>query len=496
MPGRWKALLLISFILCAAVAVSQSLWRFAESAAEPGIPDVSHSARADATHYDLDMRLDVGRMQLALTETVDYTNTTGDFLHELVFQLKANAYNDYEEAVFSEYDMGVGYPLGWAEGGLKFSNVLVDGEDAAFSVHPDDDQALHITLPAPLAPNAKMRIEMRAIVIIPPAYGPFGHSISTLQLSEFYPVLCDYANGQWIIEPYSLMTDMPRGQFAKITGRLEAPADVIVTLPASSSDYENDISHVYDIMQPAAGDFAFAASQRYYVFSERIENTTVYVYALSRLSGQQALEYATGAFQALEGAFGPYPYANFMVAEVESLLDLRVYPGSIQVASAYFERAAYEDLRWRVALGLAQQWTGEMVDIDYTEDPWLSALPAIEAVFRHYYLETLGERAYNVAVEAYASESAGGIWGTDIPIASSMYDFPSRGAMEATIYARGYSLMRQMREMLGDAAYDAAMRAYLEKFAFEKAGGEDFVHALCGEDESLAHYFREELGMV
>ena len=106
------------------------------------------------------MILDYSNNQLAVDETISYTNQTGVALNELVLAVEPNL-----------------------EGGFELENIMLDGNSLNYDL---SRQRLTVYLPQPLAPNAQAALAMRFRISIPPKVKehPYGYDVDQINLTD------------------------------------------------------------------------------------------------------------------------------------------------------------------------------------------------------------------------------------------------------------------------------------------------------------------------
>ena len=107
--------------------------------------------------------------QLAVDETIRYTNQTGVTLSELVLAVEPNL-----------------------RGGFTLENILLDGSSLTYDL---SGQRLTVYLPQPLAPGAQVTLAMRFRISIPPKIKehPYGYDVDQVNLTDWYPFVVPYS---------------------------------------------------------------------------------------------------------------------------------------------------------------------------------------------------------------------------------------------------------------------------------------------------------------
>jgi hypothetical protein len=193
------------------------------------------------------------------------------------------------------------------------------------------------------------------------------------------------------------------------------------------------------------------------------------------------------AFYAEKFGPSPYPTLGLVVAEGEvpgghsppGLVYLQRRPPVLSTRSLPDDPANFSDLPgFFLAHEAAHQWWGQgMAPANYRER-WLSEAGAQYAAAL-WLRERLGERAFRSMMDrmgrwAMRYDSAG-------PIHLGQRLGHLKGdprVMRAVVYDKGAWVLHMLRGLVGDEAFFAGTRAFLERFRYSKAGTEDLRAAL------------------
>lgn len=169
-----------------------------------------------------------------------------------------------------------------------------------------------------------------------------------------------------------------------------------------------------------------------------------------------------------EGLLGPYPFERY------SLVLLPGFPGGMENAGASFQRETVStepglaaDLTL-AAHELAHQWIGDLVTVETWDDLWIKEGMAT-------LLEYEAARAH---IDASGAGSLNGdeLWPEDgVPIRDQ--GAPPLLKYTSGPYSRGAWLLTQIRSLIGDEAFFAALRGVLERKRFGSIGTDEFLDA-------------------
>ena len=199
----------------------------------------------------------------------------------------------------------------------------------------------------------------------------------------------------------------------------------------------------------------------------------MYYYPEDESKFEPTYRYSKQMFDFLEVEIGvPYPWQNYKQVPVQDFLyagmentSATIFADSFVIDSIAFVDKNYVNVN---AHELAHQWFGDLVTETSGTHHWLQegfatyyALLAEREVFGddYYYW-----RLYEYAQELLEQDKAGG--------SSSLLDPKSSST---TFYKKGAWVLHLLRERVGDDAFKAAVKNFLEKHQFKNVETDDFI---------------------
>jgi hypothetical protein len=219
--------------------------------------------------------------------------------------------------------------------------------------------------------------------------------------------------------------------------------------------------------------------------------------------GRRVLGIASAAVEAYAARFGALPYKQLSIAEAPLVAGLGgvEFSGFAAIASAFYvdfdsqtvrnlpelvreQRASVEDsLEWTVAHAVAQQWWGTAVGNDPERAPVLDeALSNWSALL--YYKEAHGEERAALALD----DQLRGVYkiyrtfgGEDMTADRDAREYRNFFQYAAIVNSKGALMFAELRRVLGDEKFFAAIRSYYKANALEIAEMEDLRGAFMAE---------------
>lgn len=416
--------------------------------------------------YKIAVEIYPDRSLLTGQQRLVYINSTGHPQRELCFRL---------------------YPNLPAYGGkMQISQARVDGKTTIFS-YEAEHTALRLTLPEPLPPGREAGIELVFSLEIPEISQdrirntPFGYGEGILCLPDFYPLMATC--GEFEIPPgyadavcsevalYEVNVTAPDEMVVVTSGRLASSSGE--TIAGAAGGERSTRRYLSGPMR----NFALVMSADFQKQSTTAQGTTVNSYSLPNdvEAGRSALWYAAAALRVYCDLFGPYPYIEMDVVEVPLGRRGMEYPGLVMLGAELY-RSGREGLEFLAAHEVAHQWWYGLVGSDPVRHPWLDEGLAEHSTFFYYWyvhgpasaqelLKTRWQTPYSYAVDA----------GLDGAVAQTAEAFGDNDTYELLAYAKAALFFDALRQALGDRAYLALLRRYLQEYKYRLASPQDFL---------------------
>lgn len=443
---------------------------------------VSCKAPVKRTTYALTLDFD-GERTLTGKETVVYKNEQEEPTDKLLFNLPANAYR--KGAAYSPVDGAytyVAFPKGRTYGSLTVSDVEVNGKAVKADVGGEDGTLLSVPLPALVFPNETATVTFSfTLTLATDAFVRTGANAVSVNLGNFYPVLCPRRSGETFSSPYYSLGDPFCSEVADYDVRLTLPADFAVAASGemkSVADGEEKKTYVYRLER--ARDFAFVLSKNYESLVKTVGKTTVCYYYQSDKNPKKTLDTAGAALETFSALFGEYPYKTYTVAETGLFEGGMEYPCLSMVSSSLTETP--EDLYEVVVHETAHQWWYGIVGNDETAHAFLDeGLTEYSTVLFYEknpsYNRTRAELVdvLHKSYQNYCSVFDALRLKKDTTMTRPLSAFSSEYEYVSIAYVKGALLFEYLRSTVGDDAFYKGLNAYREAYAYKIATPDDLV---------------------
>lgn len=398
-----------------------------------------------------------------VTGTLDlrYVNETGAPLQHLYFRLYPNA-PTYNEAAMTVPDVAIaGTPVA-----------------ATLSV---DDTVLTVPMlePLPAGQAVDVGLSFAAVVPVQPrqTYGIFAvdPESGTITLAHWFPILAGYDELGRSLDPVSRNGDPIFSNTALFDVTLSTPE--AWQIAATGSEIESSTAGGSTARRFVSGpvrDFTVVTSDHLQVVSRDVGGTTVssYFEPDHAPGGEAVLEYATRALVLFDEILVPYPYRQMSMVEADLFGAGGVeFPQLMLIGSSLYgddNRRNEHYLEFVTAHEVGHQWFYSLVGNNQHRNAFLDEglveYLSTEVYFSVQYGVAEGRRQFGIEVLLWylqALTSRG-----DMIVDQPTDEFQSSATYAVAVYAKGAIGFAEIRSLIGDDAFFAALREYANEYEF------------------------------
>ena len=444
-------------------------------------------------HYDMDLTLNEEDRTVSGHVVFDFYNDSEDVWDKLCMR-------DYP-SLFIDPEL-VGY-----DGSLEINGALTeitgvkdgrDGSDLAYR-RDDDASVLWLDLSESLAPNERMTLEYDFTATVPTVADRFGCEAGVYNVTNFYPILAEYADGDWSHAAFYGMGECFFSEVADYDVRITVPAGFTVAATGTETGKtETDGAVTYICRAPCVRDFVFCASETFEWESATFDGVRVNVlYSREsqpvsdmRASVEASFRAAADSLAALGEAFGRYPYEELDIVLAPIYAGGMEYPNLVIIADVLCnpdypgnraEEITYDRLKTCIAHEIGHQWFMGIVGSNSGMQPWQDESFASYSVLVYAeYLDELDKvRAevddWNLSDPVKLKRIKTTVC---CPINRAYYDFQNARLYEMAVYSLGEAVLFRMEEILGQKEFHAVLREYVHRNAFTNADPSGFFDVL------------------
>jgi hypothetical protein len=422
--------------------------------------------------YTLSAVLDYDTHIVQVDEQIAYINTSGSELSEILLLIEPNSF----PGGFTLNN------LSW-ENGSEISNFTLNGRE------------LIIPLPDNLLPEAAVGIDLSFQLNLPNLNTLYGYTERQTNLVDWYPYVPPYIPGEgWLVRDDAFLGEhlaYDLSEFVveiQLVNAFSAAGRELVLAASSAPKIDGDIYHYH---HSPARNFALTVSDLYQVLETQVGDVQVksYSFPFHTQADRPALEETAKSLAVFEDLFGPYPHQSLSVVEAD-FLDGMEFDGLVFLSHAFYDYYSGDqrsNLTIIAAHEVAHQWFYGLVGNDQALEPWLDE--ALSTFSELYFYE----KAYPELVDwwwenrIFFHDPQG--W-----VDSTIYEVEGYYPYRYAVYLRGAMFLGELRNLMGDEAFLAFLRDYLEIYRARQVSGDDFFDLLSthtSEDLSglIANYF-------
>ncbi|HET7658438.1 MAG TPA: M1 family metallopeptidase [Bacillales bacterium] len=405
----------------------------------------------DHPSYRMNISYDKNTHSITGSMHVGFDNNLAKTLHHLYFNLWDNA------KVFTSNG-----------GSITVSNVKVNGHSAQYDVN-----GVHLDISGLSLPKDRhVTVSMNFHISVPNQEDRFGWYQNTVSLGNWFPILAVYDNEGWNLDPY-----YPYGEsFYSLTGDFDVTltTDASEVVAATGTEigqpkiHNSLATHRYKAHR--VRDFAMELSTDYKVKSAKVNNVKVNVFYTPEQAQYADAMLAAGkkCIRLYGEKYGQYAWPELDIASMEGWFGGMEYPQLVMISIV-----GSPSQRWAksvTAHEIGHQWFYGMLGDNEYDEPWLDESFATfsAALFNG----TMNQLKTNPPKEPYYHLSS------PVSTFTAHANEGGIGAYYQMIYGYGSRTLNDLRVLLGDQVFFAAMHKYFKQERFKVSTTADFVHTM------------------
>lgn len=436
-----------------------------------------HKIEKERTRYEITAEYIPENRTLTGTAKVIFENGTDNALSVLKFQLYPNAYrkNALYAPISSAYRSAAYYD-GESYGEMTISSVHGSKN---WEVLGEDENILYVYLERELYPGDKVVLDIGFITKLAAVNHRTGVTEHTVNLGNFFPILCGIKNGGFVETVYYSDGDPFYSDCADFKVTLTAPKEYVVATTGSITQermLESKKEHTMSALN--VRDFAMILSEAYRVTTTKQGETTLAYYYYKDETPTKTLDIIEECFAFYEKSFGEYPYENYAVAQTGFCYGGMEYP-CLSFVADNLQSGAQARV---IAHETAHQWWYGVVGSDQIEESWqdeglaeYSTLLFFEGYEKYGFTR---EGLVKEALEEYRSyyDVYGSVLGrADTRMSRHLKEYISDYEYKCLAYDKGVLMWDTLRKSVGDKKFSDGLRRYYATCRFQVATPQQLV---------------------
>jgi len=307
---------------------------------------------------------------LTCKQTFNYTNRTETTLENLMFHLYPRSFRQgASTSVVSSLNYDKCYYNGNSYGDIEITELKVNNEDTEIQITGNDEDIANVEFTTPLAPDGNADIYFEFKVTIPNINHRFGYGDDTINIANFYPVVCVYENGEFAIDSYHYNGDPFYSEVSNYNVNFTTPSNYVVATTGNvTSTTDSETTKTYSINALAVRDFAIVQSDKFNIVSDKINKTTVNYYYYKNQYPNEAIKASIDSVRTFNELFGEYPYETLNVVEADFVHGGMEYPNLVLISDAVDVQSDFINV---IVHEIAHQWWYGLVGNNEYQYGWL-----------------------------------------------------------------------------------------------------------------------------
>ena len=417
---------------------------------------------------------------LTATQTLNYKNNSEDSLDNIKFHLYPRSFReDSKLTVVSSLNYSKCYYKGKSFGDIEISNVTSNNADMEYTITGNDD-ILDVSLPSSLKPDESISITMSYIVTIPNINHRFGYGENTINVGNFYPIVCMYENGEFVEDSYHYNGDPFYSDVANYNVSLTIPSTLTLATSGNIiSENKSDSTTSYSISAKAVRDYAFVLSDKFSIVSANVGNTKVNYYYYSNQYPDECLQTSIDSLNTFNSLFGEYPYDTLNVVESNFVHGGMEYPNLVLISDAVDVQSDYINV---IIHEIAHQWWYGLVGNNEVAYGWLDeGLTEYSTILFYnqnpnYNVDTQElikntTNSFVTFVDVYTQ-----VFGeVDTSMNRPLKDYNNESEYVYIAYVKGMLLFDNLEEVLGNDKFIKSLQTYYNDHKFKIATPDSMI---------------------
>lgn len=439
-----------------------------------------NDAENNRTQYEINCELN--EHVLKATQTVEFFNNSDNVITELKFNLFANAYRKgaLYSPVSAQY-LSRAYPNGVNYGDIVINSAKVDGKTAEFSIGGVDQNVLIIPLNKSVYPDEKVVVYLDYIVNLANVVSRTGYNSSTINLANFYPILCVFEDGKFYECVYYDVGDPFYSECSDYNVKLTCDDNLVVASSGTlKSEHKKGQKKTSEFTLKNARSFAFVLSENFSVLSKDCLGVKINYYYYDDLEPEKSIDYAVKAIKLFSDKFGKFAYKSLAITQTQFVQGGMEFPALVMISDEltglpYGEVIVHETAHqwWQSAVGNNEIEHGFLDEglAEYSVVLFYEKYP--EYGYTRQGLIKASEQTYKVFCSV--SDKLSGKVNT--VMIRSLKDFLSEYEYVNVAYIKPCIMYDNLRTTVGNTRFFNALKRYYEQNKYKNAKPDDLVGA-------------------
>lgn len=443
----------------------------------------------DLTKYNIEVAYDDDNMKLSVTQIVEFTNTYGEDLENLVLHLYPDSYgsldtmpaigrvnytkNEIQDNIFGDIDI---------------LDVKTKTKELKFS---EENEILKINLEEVLKNDENIELTITFDLKIPEGRHRLGYYENVVSLTNWYPIMSiyDIDNNTWDENPYHPIGESNYSNVADYNVTFNVPKEIIIASTGVDIEEKNDGDRKIIVVEAnKVRDFVAIMSEDYKVVSQEIDGIKINSFYLTsddsnELEKQNAeilLEVVGDTVRFFNETIGKYPYKELDITETYLAGGAMEYPQLIQMGKydkldkEYKSKNKVEFIIEAAVHEVIHQWWYVSVGNNEFKEPFMDESMTVYSTA--YYFEKTYGKYHEKSTLMEIKNGIRPYRGT--PCASSVDEFVNLGEYIQSAYMQGPIVLEDLRSQVGEEKFVEILKTYFNRYLYKNGSIEKFLEII------------------
>lgn len=447
------------------------------------------------TSYEITLDLDINTKTATATQTINYINNTNSILKAIKLHLYPQFFEEgATEKIISHTKMNSAYPNGMSYANFNIDRVNVDGIEKTIIYEEEFDSILSVELNASLMPEDKTCIYIEYSFTLPNCEHRFGYGNNTINIANFYPIICVYENGNFNTLGYNSNGDPFYSDIANYCINISLDKQYIVagTGEKTAEKIENG-NKIITFNAKAVRDFALVASDKFHVINEHFKHINIEYYYINDSEPTASLKAGIDAIKTFSKLIGNYPYPTFSIVETDFVYGGMEYPNLIMISTSIENKDDYINV---IVHETAHQWWYGIVGNDEYSYPWLDeALTEFSTIlfydntegynFTHQQMVNSCKENYSLFITVYED-----VLGSIDTSMRAVDKYSTEPEYTYCTYVKGVLMYESLYQLIGENDFLKGLQVYFENNKYKNSTPENLISAFqTASEQNLENFF-------
>lgn len=441
----------------------------------------SIASSTDLCYYNQELYFNEESKTLEGKQIVGFVNYTDNILEYVCLHLYPNAFRQGAKAtVVSLANYEKAYPNGKDYGNIEIETVEANGEYLQYSIEGTDQNILKVDFGKELYPDETFEFEIGFTVKLANINHRLGYGRNTINLCNYYPILCVYENGEFITDLYNANGDPFYSKIANYDVTITYNKEYTLASTGKQKNILDGDNKITKISANNVRDFAMVLSNKFQTIIEDYDGIEISYYYYDDASPKSTIKVIKEVLE-MNKTYGRYPYNNLSVAEANFVHGGMEYPNIVLISDDLIDYETYINV---VVHELCHQWWyGVVGNNQYAFgflDEGLTDYNTAKFYDKYPQYGMNSVKIFNNASNGYATfekvyKDVRQNFSTSM--LRKVNEFETENEYVYLTYVKGMLMFATLEDMLGETKVNKCLKNYYQKNKFSEATPEDLVDA-------------------